>query len=136
MSLRARMLSLILAATLLPVLAMLWVLLENRADTIARAQAHLTIEVEAIADDLDDRVAGTAQLLFGLGRVPVVGSADTQACSNFLADVLKEHPQYTGLLTILPTGMLHCDSLKSGRVLNLADRGYFQRASQSDRYVV
>ncbi|HEX5784105.1 MAG TPA: hypothetical protein VFY35_05200, partial [Burkholderiaceae bacterium] len=68
----------------------------------------------------DDRVSGTAQLLFGLGRVPLVGQADKVACSAFLAGVLQEHPQYTGLLTILPNGQLHCDSLQTGRVLNLS----------------
>lgn len=136
MSLRLRVLSLVLAATLLPVLAMLWLLLQNRADTISHAHEQLTNRVEAIASDLDDRVSGTAQLLFGLGRVPLVGQADKVACSAFLADVLKEHPQYTGLLTILPNGQLHCDSLQTGRALNLSDRGYFQRALQSKRYVV
>jgi len=135
-SLRLRVLSLVLAATLLPMLAMVWLLLQNRADTISRAHGQLTSRVEAIASDLDDRVSGTAQLLFGLGRVPLVGQSDKVACSAFLADVLQEHPQYTGLLTILPNGQLHCDSLKTGRVLNLSDRGYFQRALQSKRYVV
>jgi hypothetical protein len=77
---------------------------------------------------LDDRIAVTAQLLFGLARVPLVGSADKVACSDFLADVLREHPQYTGLLTIRPDGQLHCDSLRSGRTLNLTDRDYFRRA--------
>ncbi|MFX8176263.1 hypothetical protein ABTL07_19550, partial [Acinetobacter baumannii] len=47
---------------------------------------------------------------------------------EFLADVLKEHPQYTGILTIQPDGSLFCDSLRSGRTLDLRDRSYFQRA--------
>jgi diguanylate cyclase (GGDEF)-like protein len=136
MSLRARLLLLILVSSLLPVVAVLWVLLENRADTVERARDQLKSRAQAIAGDLDDRISGTAQLLFGLGRVPVVGSADKAACSSFLADVLKEHAQYTGLLTILPNGQLHCDSLQSGRVLNLTDRNYFKRVIHSKRYVV
>ena len=136
MSLRVRILLLILASSLLPVFAILWVLLDNRADTINRAREQLKSRAESIAGELDDRISGTAQLLFGLGNVPQVGSADKAACSAFLADVLREHPQYTGLLTILPNGQLHCDSLKSGRVLNLTDRDYFKRAAQSRRFVV
>lgn len=128
MSLRARILSLVLAASLLPMLAMFWLLLDNREATSQQARERLNMRAEAIANELDDRIAGTAQLLFGLARVPVVGSTDKAACSDFLADVLKEHPQYTGLLTILPDGQLHCDSLRSGRTLNLTDRDYFQRA--------
>lgn len=136
MSLRARILMLVLAASVLPVLAMLWLLLENRAATVAQARDQLIARAEIIANELDDRIAGTAQLLFGLGRVPLVGGDDKAACSDFLADVLKEHPQYTGLLTITPQGNLHCDSLRSGRTLNLTDRRYFQQALTSQGPVV
>ena len=128
MSLRARILLLVLAASLLPVLAMLWLLLENRASTVAQARNQLIARAETIAHDVDDKIAGTAQLLFGLGRVPLLAGDDRAACSGFLADVLKEHPQYTGLLTIWPDGSLHCDSLRTGRVLNVSDRRYFQQA--------
>jgi diguanylate cyclase (GGDEF)-like protein len=136
MSLRARMLALILASSLLPIAAVLWVLLDSRAETIEHAREHMISRTEAIASELDDRVSGTAQLLFGLGRVPIVGSSDKAACSDFLAAVLKEHPQYTGLLTLRADGELHCDSLKTGRSLNVSDRTYFRRALQSNRYVV
>ena len=131
MSLRARILWLVLAASVLPVLALLWLLLENRAVTGDLAREQLMTQAETIAGELDDKIAGTAQLLFGLGRVPVVGGDDKAACSEFLADVLKEHPQYTGLLTIKPDGTLFCDSLRSGRHLKLNDRRYFQQALTS-----
>lgn len=136
MSLRARILMLVLAASVLPVLAMLWLLLENRATTVAQARDQLIARGEIIAKDLDDKIAGTVQLLFGLGRVPIVGSEDKASCSAFLADVLKEHPQYTGLLTIEPDGTLHCDSLRTGRNLKLTDRLYFQQALTSHGPVV
>jgi diguanylate cyclase (GGDEF)-like protein len=136
MSLRVRILLLILAAVVLPALAMFWLLLGQREQTEIQAREQLSARADAIANDLDDKVAGTAQLLFGLGRVPVLASRDKTACSNFLADVLKEHPQYTGLLTILPNGQLHCDSLLSGRTLKLQDRQYFQRAIAGTQYVV
>jgi hypothetical protein len=126
MNLRARILALILASSLLSALGMLWVLWENRTDAVLRAQSQLTSLTESTAKDLDDRVSGTAQLLFGLSRVPVVSSDDAAACSDFLADVLNEHPQYTGLLTILPEGQLHCDSLRTRQVMNLTDRDYFK----------
>jgi len=135
-SLRSRILLLILSATLLPMLPVLWGLLANRTDTIVRAQQQLSNRTDGIASELDNRISGTSQLLFGLSRVAEVGAADKAVCSSFLADVLKEHPQYTGLLTILPNGQLHCDSLRSGRTLNLTDRGYFQRALVSTHDVL
>ncbi|WP_310463482.1 EAL domain-containing protein [Sphaerotilus sp.] len=136
MSLRARILWLVLVASLLPVLAMVWVLLENRAATLEQVRGQLTARTGVIASDLDDKISGTAQLLFGLARVPLLGLPDTEACSVFLAEVLREHPQYTGLLTIRPDGHLHCDSLRSGRQLDLNDRSYFMRALTATRHVV
>ena len=100
MSLRARILLLVLVATVLPVLAMLGILLENRSTTVLEARNQLDLRGEIIAGDLDDKIAGTTQLLFGLAHVPIVRGDDKAACSSFLADVLKEHPQYTGLLTM------------------------------------
>lgn len=136
MSLRARILWLVLMATLMPILAILGLLLENRAATAAQALDRLQTRATDIATDLDDKIAGTAQLMFGLARVPLVEGADKAACSEFLAAVLKEHPQYTGLLTILPDGRLRCDSLRSGRELNLSDRQYFRQALTAQGVVV
>lgn len=136
MSLRARILLLVLVASVLPVLAMFWLLLDNRAKTVVEAREQLVARAQIIANDLDDKISGTTQLLFGLGRVPIVGGDDKAACSMFLAEVLKEHPQYTGLLTIKPDGNLHCDSLRSGRSLNLNDRAYFQQALTAPGVVV
>ncbi|OFZ92929.1 MAG: hypothetical protein A2Z64_09040 [Betaproteobacteria bacterium RIFCSPLOWO2_02_67_12] len=45
--------------------------------------------------------------------------------------MLKEHPQYTGILTITPKGDLFCDSLRTGKALHLTDRRYFQDALNS-----
>ena len=47
---------------------------------------------------------------------------------NSSSDVLEKNPDFTGILTIKPDGSLFCDSLSTGRVLDLRDRGYFQRA--------
>jgi signal transduction histidine kinase len=66
-----------------------------------------------------------------LSRARDLETHDPAACSAFLADVLKEHPQYTGILTIKPDGELFCDSLRTGRKLNLTDRRYFQDALNS-----
>jgi diguanylate cyclase (GGDEF)-like protein len=136
MNLRQRILALVLAASLLPMLAMVWLLFEQRAAAIVQAREQLAVRADGIAGDLNDKISGTSQLLFGLGQVPVLGSADKAACSDFLADVLKENPQYTSLLTILPDGQMHCDALHTGRVLDLGDRGYFKRAVASGHVVV
>jgi diguanylate cyclase (GGDEF)-like protein len=115
---------------------MIGLLLQQRTTNLAQAQEQLQVRANNLAQDLNDKVAGTAQLLFGLGRVPLIASPDTRRCSDFLAEVLTAHPQYTGLLTIRPDGALHCDSLRSGRHLQLQDRQYFQQALRSQSIVV
>jgi len=136
MSLRARVLLLVLAAALLPLLALAWLFAELRSAKIDEAREQVVVRATGIAEDLESKISGTAQLLFGLGRVPLLAAPDRDACSRFLGDVLREHPQYTGILTILPDGRLFCDSLRTGRELNLTDRDYFQRAQKTLGHVV
>jgi len=131
MSLRTRILLLVLLATLVPAALLGLYLVENRREQIARAEESLSALATHAAGSLRDRVSGTVQLLHGLSRAPDLETADREACSAFLSDVLKRYPQYTGLLTIRPDGQLHCDSLRSGRNLDLNDRAYFKEASRT-----
>lgn len=131
MSIRARLLLLILFATFVPAVVGGFHFLELRESEIADAERLLAAEARRMAQELGDTVRGTAQLHYGLSRARDFDAPDKAACSAFLADVLKEHPQYTGILTIEPNGDLFCDSLRTGRVLNLTDRRYFQEALNS-----
>ncbi len=131
MSIRARLLLLILFATLIPALVGGMQFLERRDSEIADAQRDLAAAARQVAQDLRDTIRGTAQLHYGLSRARDLDTQDRAACSEFLANVLKEYPQYTGILTIKPNGDLFCDSLRTGRALNLTDRRYFQDALNS-----
>jgi hypothetical protein len=95
------------------------------------ARQDLTAAARQVAQDLRDTVRGKAQLHYGLSRTRDLDTQDRAACSAFLADVLKEHPQYTGTLSIKPNGELFCRSLRTGRTLNLMDRHYLQYALNS-----
>ena len=131
MSIRARLLILILFATLIPALVGGMQFLQRRDAEIADAQYDLAATAQRTAQVLRDTVRSTAQLHYGLSRARDLDTQDRAACSDFLASVLKEHPQYTGILTIKPDGSLFCDSLRTGRQLNLTDRRYFQDALRS-----
>jgi signal transduction histidine kinase/CheY-like chemotaxis protein len=132
LSIRTRLLLLILFATLIPALVSGMQFLERRDSEIAAARRDLAAMARQVAQDLKDTVRGTAQLHFGLSRARDLDTQDRAACSDFLANVLKEYPQYTGILTITPKGDLFCDSLRTGRKLNLTDRRYFQQALTSE----
>jgi len=131
LSIRSRLLLLILFATLIPVVAAVMQFLRLRESEVADAQRDMATATRRVALALQDTVRATSQLHYGLSRASDLSTSDRAACSAFLANVLKEHPQYTGILTIKPDGNLFCDSLRSGRNLNLTDRRYFQEALNS-----
>lgn len=132
MSIRSRLLLLILFATLTPALVSGYHFLERRDAEVAEAGHRLANEAGRVAQDLSDAVSGTAQLHYGLSRAKDFDRPDKAACSAFLNAVLQEHPQYTGILTILPDGSLFCDSLRTGRKLDLTDRWYFREVMKPE----
>lgn len=128
MSLRTRLLLLVALATLVPAALLGIRFFENRAAEIESALAALSMQANSIANDLDEKIQGTAQLHFGLGRAVDLDSSNRVECSAFLSAVREQYPQYTGILTITPDGNLFCDSLNTNRELDLKDRVYFQKA--------
>jgi signal transduction histidine kinase/CheY-like chemotaxis protein len=129
MSLRARLLLLVLLAVMLPALLIGVRFFLERGQRIDAAVGDLSIKANDLAVKLNEKILGTLQLLYGLARAEDLDTGDRAACSTFLADVLEEHPQYTGILTIKPNGALFCDSIRTGRDLDLRDRKYFQQAT-------
>ncbi len=128
MSIRARLLLLVTLATLIPGLLIGIRFFAERSAAIDMAIEGLSVAARAIADDIDEKIQGTAQLHYGLTRARDLDTGDRAACSAFLGAVLATHPQFTGILTINPDGRLFCDSLNTGRALDLNDRDYFVRA--------
>ncbi|MFO1338716.1 MAG: ATP-binding protein [Burkholderiaceae bacterium] len=128
MSIRARLLLIALIATLVPALLAAQRFLQDRDTALALNGRRLSAMAQTLVDTLRDRVQGTAQLQFGLARARDLDTRDRAACSTFLSEVRETYPQYTGILTIQPDGHLFCDSLRSGRELDLNNRAYFQRA--------
>ena len=128
MSIRTRLLVLVLLATLVPGILIGIRFVAERAGAIDAAIADLSAAARAMADDIDDKIQGAAQLHYGLARARELDTRDRAACSAFLAAVKDRHPQYTGIITIDPDGHLFCDSLRTGRELDLNDREYFVAA--------
>ncbi|MEH2504082.1 signal transduction histidine kinase/CheY-like chemotaxis protein [Bradyrhizobium sp. AZCC 1578] len=128
MSLRTRLLILVIAAMLVPAILVGLRFVQNRASEIEAARASLSATANDISSDLDEKIQGTAQLHYGLARARDLDTRDKAACSAFLSAVREEYPRYTGILTINPDGSLFCDSLRTDQTLDLRDREYFKRA--------
>lgn len=127
MSLRTRLLILVIAAMLVPATLVGLRFVQNRTSEIDAALANLAATADDIASDLDEKVRGTAQLHYGLARARDLDTRDKAACSAFLSEVREKYPQFTGILTIDPDGSLYCDSLRTNRTLDLRDRAYFKQ---------
>src|SRR3954470_13548017 len=128
MSLRTRLLILVIAAMLVPAILVGLRFVQNRTSDINAALANLSATANDILGDLDEKIQGTAQLHYGLARARDLDTRDKTACSNFLSAVREEYTQFTGILTINPDGSLFCDSLRTSRILDLRDRDYFKQA--------
>ena len=128
MSLRTRLLILVIAAMLVPAILVGLRFVQNRTSDINAALANLSATANDILGDLDEKIQGTAQLHYGLARARDLDTRDKAACSNFLSAVREEYTQFTGILTITPDGGLFCDSLRTNRTLDLRDRAYFKQA--------
>lgn len=128
MALRNRILLLVLLAALLPAAAMIAFLFDQRDRQVADAKRNVSVLARNAGSTLDAKIHGTSQLLLGLSQSRELATDDRNACSAYLGRVLQLYPQYSGILTIRPDGKLHCDSLATGRELDLRDRGYFRRA--------
>jgi signal transduction histidine kinase/CheY-like chemotaxis protein len=128
MSLRTRLLILVIAAMLVPAILVGLRFAQNRTSEINAALANLSATADDISRDLDEKIQGTAQLHYGLARARDLDTSDKAACSAFLSAVREEYPQFTGILTITPDGALFCDSLRTNRTLDLRNRAYFKQA--------
>ena len=128
MSLRTRLLILVIAAMLVPAILVGLRFVQNRSSEISSAMVNLSATAGDILGDLDEKIQGTAQLHYGLARARDLDTSDKAACSAFLSAVREEYRQFTGILTINPDGSLFCDSLRTNRTLDLRDREYFKQA--------
>jgi signal transduction histidine kinase/CheY-like chemotaxis protein len=128
MSLRTRLLILVIAAMLVPAILVGLRFVQNRTSDINAALANLSATANDILGDLDEKIQGTAQLHYGLARARDLDTRDKAACSAFLSAVREEYTRFTGILTINPDGSLFCDSLQTNRTLDLRDRTYFKQA--------
>jgi len=128
MNLRTQLLLMVLLATLIPTLLVGVRFLSDREKSIAAAIQRLSVSADDIAAALSQRIQGTGQLHYGLAYARNLETPDRAECSAYLARVREAYPQYTGILTINPDGRLFCDSLGTGRDLDLRDRRYFRQA--------
>ena len=91
MSLRTRLLILVIAAMLVPAILVGLRFVQNRTSDIDAALSNLSATANDILGDLDEKIQGTAQLHYGLARARDLDTRDKAACSAFLSAVREEY---------------------------------------------
>jgi PAS domain S-box-containing protein len=135
-TLRARLLLLVVLA-IIPALGLTFY-----TDVELRRRAAADVETDALrlariaANDQEDSIKSTRQLLYALGQLPQVSAAEPAACSQFLAGLLDQVPQLTLLGVIDVGGQLVCSAPPGGGSVSLAGRDYFQRAMETRDFAV
>ena len=92
MSIRVRLLLLILGTLFVPAILVGGRYYQDRGKEIAAAVSGLATMARGIATSIDAKVQGTTQLHFGLSRARDLDSHDKAACSKFLSDVRRKIP--------------------------------------------
>jgi hypothetical protein len=131
MKFRTRLVLIVFLAALLPVGLIGLKFMQDRSDSVEVAMHSLEGVARSVAVRITGDIQKTTQLHYALARSKQLDTGDRAACSAFLAGILRDHPEYTGILTIKPDGQLFCDSLQTGRNLDLRGREYFKRAMAS-----
>ncbi|MGE0372593.1 MAG: EAL domain-containing protein [Gammaproteobacteria bacterium] len=126
--LRTRLLLLVLAA-LIPAFGLIgYTAIVQRGQAVADAERDAMNLVRLAAREQSQLIASTHQLLMSLAQLPVIKSSGGAACNQILADLLKPYPYYANFGAATAEGRVYCSAIPLVQMVDIADRGYFQRA--------
>src|SRR6185503_16268419 len=135
-TLRVRLILLVLLAIIPALAIMLYTAAESRRHEAALAQAEVRTLTRLIANQEEQLIESTRQLLITLAQLPVVGSGDTAACDTLFANLIKQYPYYVGMGSADAEGKVVCSSVPLTSPVNVSDRLWFQQAVQSRNFVI
>ncbi|MGZ5195809.1 MAG: PDC sensor domain-containing protein, partial [Ramlibacter sp.] len=136
LSLRERLVVLMLAA-LLPVLGLsLWMALRETRSSIELAQSQLRFSASLVAAHQDRAVDAAEQFLGAIAAVPDLRAMGRARCQAYFENLHERYPMYTniGLLDLEGHAMCHANA-KLGDA-SVADRDYFHNAISARRFVM
>ncbi|HXE47013.1 MAG TPA: hypothetical protein VN663_01510, partial [Ramlibacter sp.] len=134
LSLRERLLLLVVAA-MLPLTALLvWISVREMQDDIQDAQTQLMFAASLIAAHQDRNVADARNLLATIGAMPQMRRPESKSCEKFFQTLHTLHPVYSNFGIVDLNGDAVCAA--SGRDFSLADRPYFAQVLAERRFVM
>ena len=136
LSLRVRMLLLVLLAVVPALGLVLYSGLEARYQEGARAQEQVLQLVQRISRDQEQAIKETRQLLITLAQLPAVRERDAEACSQILGGLARQHVRYANLGAIRPDGSVFCSAVRVSASPNARDSGWFQQVLHTRNFSV
>jgi diguanylate cyclase (GGDEF)-like protein len=135
LSLRARLLLLVLTALLPMLVLVLTAGLEARRADGRHAQEQAMRLVRLIARDQEHSINESRQLLTTLAQLPDLQALDSKACSLFMVNAQKQYPRYANLGALTPDGEVFCSALPFTPGIRATDSTWFQHALENRDFV-
>lgn len=128
MSLRVRLLLLILVILLPAAGLLVYTAMEQRRAAIAEARSSASRLALFTSQSQQQLIDMTRALLTALATVPDVRRGEAAACSALVTDLLKQYPRYTNVGAARRDGQVFCSGVPLTEPIRIADRSYFWRA--------
>jgi serine phosphatase RsbU (regulator of sigma subunit) len=135
-SLRARLLAL-LAFVLIPWLGLLlYTQSDERRAAIANVNRDALRLIHVVTSNQAAEIEAARQLLTSFAALPQLRSANSDACSALLGEMLQAMPMYFNFGVAELDGNLGCSALPLRSRINVADRAYFQSVLATRRFAI
>jgi PAS domain S-box-containing protein len=135
-SLRVRLFLLVLLAMVPVVGLVLYTGAEQRQVASNDARRDALDLAQRVSDDQAQIVESGRQLLVALAQLPDIRNYDDVACNALLADLFKQYRGYIAIGATKTDGEVFCHTAPTNAPPSLAERDYFQAASQKQAFVV
>jgi PAS domain S-box-containing protein len=78
----------------------------------------------------------TRGLLSVIAHVSAVRDLDLAPCNAFLQEIHQENPQYSTIVAANSRGIIDCCAVPLKKPIDVTDRGWFQRVTESKKFVI
>ncbi|MDB5946666.1 MAG: putative histidine kinase, classic, partial [Ramlibacter sp.] len=136
LSLRERLVILMVAA-ILPLFALsFWLALRETRSATALVQSQLKFAASLVAANQDGNVEAAQQLLGAISALPPLHEGERDACQHYFEGLLKRFPEYSNIGLLRPDGQVVCHG--NGRLgdASAIDRDYFREALAKRHFVM
>lgn len=135
-SLRARLLLLVLMATLPALAVIVDTGIEQRRYAQRAIQESADRLARLVADEHGLLVREGRQLLAALAEIPAIREARPGDCGRLLTRIRARDERFANLGVINPQGGVVCSALPLAARINVSDRAYFRRALETRSFAV